>query len=101
MLPPAWPIGGGDEAEGAGHVGDLDVQAGEPPGAHQAAHDHRRQQARVDVAAAEHHADLPAGEAVGVLEQRGDARGARALDHHLLDLEQEVHRLLHRRVLAR
>ena len=55
---------GGDAAQAAGYVGHLDVQPRQPAVADEPAHDHRGQQARIDVAAGEHHPDPLAGEAV-------------------------------------
>ena len=86
----------GDPTEDAGLVGDLDLEPSEAARAHEAAHDHRGEQAGVDVAAAEHHAHVAIGEQVRVLEQGGDPGRAGALDHHLLDLEQEVDGLFER-----
>ena len=97
MLAPARPEHRGDRAEAAGRVGHLDQQAGQPAGAHEAAHDHRREQPRVDVAARQHDADRAAAGARAAacsVEQRGEAGGAGPLDDDLLDLEEQVDRLL-------
>ena len=49
---------------------------------------------RVDVAAAQDETHLAAAEPLGLAQQRGEARRARALDHRLLDLEQHHDGLL-------
>ena len=64
------------------------------PDLHHAALDDLGEHQRLDVAAAQDQADLPAGEARGLLQQRRQADGAGALDDRLLDLEQHQDRLL-------
>ncbi len=78
----------------ARHVARADADARQPAGPHHAALDDRRQQQRVDVAAAQHQADLAAAEALRVLQQRRQPGGARALDQGLLDLQQHHDGLL-------
>src|SRR5690606_11185775 len=77
---------GRDRGEAAGNVGHLDVEARQAAVADQTAHDHRGEQPRVHVAARQHHPDRPTGEAAAVFEEGGDAGGARALRHDLLDV---------------
>ena len=60
---------------------------------------HRREQAAVDVAAAQDEADAAAAEPLGVARDRGEAGGAGALDHDLLDLQQLQDRGLDRGLL--
>ena len=55
-----------DRGERAGTVVEGHPEPAELPGAHEAALDDRRQQPGVDVAAGEHDADPPAGEALAV-----------------------------------
>ena len=86
----------GDARQAAGEIGQGDAQPHQPAVAHQAAHQHRREQARIDVAAADRDADAPAGEAAGMLQQRGKAGGPGAFGHRLLDLDQLDHRGLDR-----
>ena len=57
MLPPRSAMMRGDAGQAARAVGHADAQAHQALGAHQAAQDHGRQQAAVDVAAAQDEAD--------------------------------------------
>ena len=57
------------------------------------------EQAPVDVAAAQHEADLAAAEPLGIAHDRREAGGAGALGHGLLDLEQLQDRGLDRGLL--
>jgi hypothetical protein len=59
------------------------MQAQDAPVAQQLAQQHVGQRARIDVAAADRNADRLAGEALGEGQHGGEARGARALGHHL------------------
>ena len=94
MLAPDLAQDRRDGAQAARHVGHLDVQARQAPVADEAPHDDRRQQPRVDVAARQHDADRAPREPLAVLDEGGDAGGARALGDHLLDLEEQVDGLL-------
>ena len=94
MLAPASATTAVMRASTPGVSRAADADARQPPGAHHAALDDRGQQQRVDVAAAQHQADLAAGVARRVLEQRRQPGGAGAFDHRLLDLQQHQHGLL-------
>ncbi len=83
-----------DVGQRAGHVAHVEAQARQPARLDHAALDDLGQHQRLDVAAAQHQPDLAAGEARAVLQQRGEADRAGALDHRLLDLEQHQDRLL-------
>ena len=78
----------GDLGEAARDIGHRDAQPHQAPVAHQPAHQHRRQQARVDVAAADRDADALARETARMLEQGGEACGTRALGDGFLDFDQ-------------
>src|SRR5438067_822988 len=84
--------GVGDELrhlrEAARDIRHRDAQAHEARIAHQAAHQHRGEHAAVDVAPRDRDADALAGEALRMLEQRRERRGAGALGHGLFDLDQ-------------
>ena len=69
---------------------------GQALGVHQATQDEHREQPAVDVAATQHQADLAADGSVRDRHHRGEAGGAGALDHGLLDLEQGQDRGLER-----
>ena len=56
---------------------------------HQLPHQHAGKQAGVDVAAADHQANLAAGEARRVGEQGGEAGSAGAFGDYLLDIRQQ------------
>jgi hypothetical protein len=56
------------------------------------AQQHIGEQPRVDIAAAQHQTDLAPANSSGCAKQRGEACGARALDHRLFDLEQQADR---------
>src|SRR6185437_13377135 len=77
----------GNTRELARQVVDHDAQPHDPAIAYQAAQQHRGQEAGVDVTAAQHQPDLAALEDLRIDEQRGQARGARAFGHRLLDLD--------------
>ena len=94
MLAPASPRMLATLAERAGPVDEIDGELGQPPLAGELARQHAGQQARVDVAAAQHEADLAALEAPGVLQHGGEARRAGALDDRLLDVDQQAHGVL-------
>jgi hypothetical protein len=94
MLAPLRGDAGGDLREGSGQVGDFDGDAREPPRANHASFDDPGEHEGIDVPAAEHEADFPAPEAARLREQRRERRGAGALDHRLLDLEEHHDRLL-------
>src|SRR5204862_7383177 len=112
--------------EAAGDVGHRDAQAHQAGVTHQAPHENRGEHAAVDVAAGDWDADALAGEALRMLEKRGERRGAGAFgdrffdfnerddgaldrllgdDHHVLDLllddaEGDVADVLHRDALG-
>src|SRR5574338_1126934 len=62
-----------------------DVEPGDAALADEVANQHVGEQMRVDVTAAKDGGDLAALEALGVGDHGGEARGAGALDHGLLD----------------
>ena len=80
--------------EAARDVGHGDAQAHEARIAHEAPHQHRGKHAAVDVAAGDRDADALAGEALRMLEERGERGGAGAFGHRLLDLDQRNDRAL-------
>ena len=82
-----------------GAVRHADAQAHQPLGAHEAAQDHGREQAAVDVAAAQDETDPPAAEALGMAHHGGEAGRTRPLGHGLLDLQQLQDRGLDRGLL--
>ena len=85
---------GGGTRQFARHIAAGHADARQPAGAHHAALDDRRQHHRIDVAAAQHDADLAAGEARLVADQRRQPNRARTLHHRLFDLQQHHDRLL-------
>ena len=92
MLPCSPRDDGRDGGEHARPVGHVDLQPHQPPGPRERAQQHRRQHPRVDVAAARDERDPLAAERLGVLDHRSQRRRARALDHRLLDLDEQRHR---------
>jgi hypothetical protein len=72
-----------------GTVLQRDPQPREPARAGEVAQQHVGEQPRVDVAAGQHEADLLAGEPLAVRHHRGQPGRAGALDHGLLDLQQQ------------
>ncbi len=75
-------------------VGHLDVQTHDTTRPGECPQQDRRQHARVDVAAAEHHTDPLGVEELRMLQHRREAGGTRTLEHGLLDLERERDRFL-------
>ena len=76
--------------EGAGHVGQLATQADEPALAHEAAHQDRGEQPRVQIAAGDHDPDPAAAKPLGLGEHGGETGRPGALSHELLSLEQDL-----------
>ena len=68
----------------ARQIGQFGAQPDQPAAAHQAAHQQRGQQPRVDIAAGQHDADPPTAEPLGFGQQRRDAGGAGAFDDQFL-----------------
>ena len=79
----------GDAGELARQVADHQPQPHDPAVAHQTAQQHGSEQARVDIAAAQHEADLAAGKVLRIGQQRSQAGGTGAFGHRLLDFEEE------------
>ena len=87
----------GELRERSSHVRNFDAHANEPAFAHQVAHENARQNARVDVATAEHNAHCFAFELLAVLQQRSDAGRTCAFGHRLFDFDQKCDGFFNRR----
>ncbi len=74
-------------------VRHLDVEPDQASGSSKSTHQHRREDPRVDVAATRDQCHVPAPKQTAVLQHRGKRRGPGALDHRLLDLDEERCRL--------
>ena len=88
MLAPASASSAATAANWPGLSGISSDKLRQPPLARELARQHRGDQPRVDVAAAQDQTNLLAGEARGIGHDRRKARGAGALDDRLLDRDQ-------------
>ena len=89
----------GNPRQHARQIGQFGAQPHQTAAAHQAAHQQRGEQPRIDIAAGQHDADPPAAKPLGLGEQRRDPGRAGALDDQLLALDQQLDRAL--RAVAR
>ena len=81
--------GGDNRGELAGHVRQRDAQLMDAPGADELAHQHRGQDAGVDVAPRQDDGHRLVGKPVGMIEKRRQCRRGGAFGHGLLNLEVE------------
>ncbi len=76
----------------------LDLEPGDSPSPGEIAQQHIGEQPGVDIAAAQHQADLLACKPLGIGQHRRETSRARAFDHGLLDLQQQRNRVFERRL---
>src|SRR5216683_5216078 len=79
-----------EAGERARHIGQRATQANEPALAHQATHQDRGEQTRVDTAAGDDDPDPPTAKPFGGGDDGGETGRPRTLDHELLPLEQDL-----------